>query len=110
MDAVEAVGVHVVREAAGTADARDEDEVFSRRAQLRHQLLHLSENSVVATAGTPTYILIGDEILACQLGLATGLDVCALLSVFCALYCGGHLPYASRMRLMRVVISETLNG
>ena len=44
VDAVEAVGVHVVREAAGAADAGDEDDVLARHAELRQHLLHLGED------------------------------------------------------------------
>ena len=41
VDRVDAVGVHVIREAAGAADPGDEDQLFPRNAQRGEGLLHL---------------------------------------------------------------------
>jgi hypothetical protein len=62
VDAVHAVGVHVVGKAGTTTDARDENDVFPGDAQLGEHLLHLGEDAIVATAGTPFYFLIAGEI------------------------------------------------
>ncbi len=59
VDGVEAVGVHVVREAARAADAGDEDEVLARDAELGQHLLHLREDRVVAAARAPADVLVG---------------------------------------------------
>ena len=67
VDAVYAVGVHVIGEAAGAADAGDENQVLTRNPDLRQHLLHLRQNGVVATTWTPAHILVGDEILSGQL-------------------------------------------
>ena len=62
VDRVHAVRVHVVREAAGAADARDEHDLLARDAEGRHHFFHLRENRVVAAAGAPTDILVAGEI------------------------------------------------
>ena len=67
VDGVDAVGVHVVREAARAADARDEDDLLPGDADLRKDLLHLREDGIVAAAGAPPHLLVGDEVLARQL-------------------------------------------
>jgi hypothetical protein len=59
---VEAIRVHVVREAARATDARNEHHVLARDAELWHQPLHVRENRVVAAAGTPADVLVGFEI------------------------------------------------
>ena len=66
VDAVDAVGVHVVGKAAGAADAGDEDEVLARDAQRRQHLLHLGQDRVVAAAGAPADVLVGLEVLLGQ--------------------------------------------
>ena len=68
VDRVEAVGVHVVREAAGAADARDEHKLFSRNAERRERLFHLREDRVIAAAGAPADFLIAGEVLGRQSG------------------------------------------
>src|SRR5918995_1454527 len=62
LDRVEAVGVHVVGEAAGAADAGDEDDLLARDAEFRHHLLHVVEDRVVAAARTPAHLLIRREV------------------------------------------------
>src|ERR1700733_2673825 len=61
---VEAVGVHVIREAAGATDTRNEDGIFTRHTEFRHHTLNLGENGVVTASGAPTYFLVGDKIFA----------------------------------------------
>jgi hypothetical protein len=73
VDRVEAVGVHVVREAARAADPRDEQELLARDAQLRHELLHGREDRVVPAAGAPPDLLVRDEVLAGELRERLGL-------------------------------------
>ena len=66
VDRMEAVRVHVVREAARAADAGKEDEVLARDAEVGEDALHLGEDRVVAAAGAPADVLIGLEVLARQ--------------------------------------------
>src|ERR1700737_4781773 len=66
MDAVKPVGVHVIREAAGAADAADEDDLLPRQPQLGHQLLHRGEDGEVAAPRAPAHFLIGDEVLLAE--------------------------------------------
>lgn len=63
VDGVHPVGVHVVREPGGAADARDEDDVLLRQPQLGHEALHRGEDGVVAAAGAPAHFLVGLEVL-----------------------------------------------
>ena len=67
VDGVEAERVHVVRQPARAADARDEDDVLLRVAEVGHHLLGLGEDRVVAAAGAPADLLVGHEVLAGQL-------------------------------------------
>ena len=53
VDAVEAVGAHVVREAARAADARDEHGLLRAQAFVAAQALHRGEDGVVAAARAP---------------------------------------------------------
>ena len=53
VDAVEAVGLHVVRKAARAADAGDEDGLFRPQVLVAAQPLHGGEDRVVAAAGAP---------------------------------------------------------
>ena len=62
VDAVEAVGVHVVREPAGAADAGDEDGLAAVDAELGEDLLRLREDGVVAAAGTPADVLVAGVV------------------------------------------------
>jgi hypothetical protein len=48
VDGVHAVGVHVVREAGGAADAGDEDDVLPGQAEFGHEALHGGQDGVVA--------------------------------------------------------------
>src|SRR5580658_6170161 len=61
---MEAVGVHVIGEAAGAADTRDKDNIFARHAEFRHHALDLGQNRVITASGAPAYFLVGDEIFA----------------------------------------------
>ena len=62
VDAVDAVGVHVVRKPAGAADAGDEHDLLAGDAERRQHLLHLREDRVVAAAGAPADVLVAGEI------------------------------------------------
>src|SRR5690349_5734552 len=53
MDAVEAVRLQVMREAARAADAGDEHRLLRLELLADEQLFHRRENRVIATAGTP---------------------------------------------------------
>src|ERR1044072_4266694 len=59
---VEAVDVHVVGEARGAANPRDKDNLLARDAEVGHHLLDAVEDGVVATARTPTHLLVGGEV------------------------------------------------
>src|SRR5205814_8120720 len=72
VDRVEAVGVHVVGVPARASDARDEDDVFLRNAEVRHRLLDRAQDRVVTTPGTPADVLIGLEVLLGQLARRFG--------------------------------------
>ena len=63
VDRVHAVGVEVVGEARGAADARDEDDVLALEAELGQEALHRGEDRVVAAAGAPAHLLVGGELL-----------------------------------------------
>ena len=63
---VKAERIHVVREAAGAADARNHHEFFARDAQLRKYGLHRGQNGVVAATGAPADFLIGLKIFLGQ--------------------------------------------
>ena len=66
VDAVNAVGVHIIGEAAGTANARNKDNLLFGHAQFRHHPLHLGQNRIIAAARTPAHSLVRDKILAGQ--------------------------------------------
>ena len=68
VDRVHAVRVHVVRKAAGAADARDEHDLLARDAERRHHLLHLREDGIVAAARAPADVLVAGEIGGFQNG------------------------------------------
>src|SRR5262245_32525370 len=63
VDRVEAVGVHVVREAARAADPGDEDDVLLGNTEIRHRLLDRGQDRVVAAARTPPHVLVRLEVL-----------------------------------------------
>ncbi len=64
VDGVHAVGVHVVREAGGTADAREEHGVLAAHAEVGHQHLDGGQDGVVAAAGAPAHLLVAAPVLA----------------------------------------------
>ena len=68
VDRVQAVGVHVVREARRAADARHEHQVLraSRRAR-RSCELHRGEDRVVTAARAPADLLVRLEVLPAEL-------------------------------------------
>src|SRR5207247_4425214 len=63
VDAVEAIGVHIVGKPAGTTDARNENDIMSRDIEVRHHPLYLCEDGVITATRTPSYILIRLKIL-----------------------------------------------
>ena len=66
VNGVEAKGVHVIGEAAGAADAGNDDEFFARDAQLGENGLHRGQDGVVAAAGAPANFLVGLKIFLGQ--------------------------------------------
>src|SRR5690606_25417446 len=64
VDGVHAVGVEVVGEAAGAADAGDEDDVLAAQPEVGQEGLDGLEDGVVAAAGAPADLLVGGEVLA----------------------------------------------
>ena len=62
MDGVEAVGVDVVGESAGAADAAGEDDLLTGNAEAGQGLLHLGEDGVVPAARAPADFLVGNEV------------------------------------------------
>jgi hypothetical protein len=66
MNGVKTEGVHVIGEAAGTANPRDDHKVLARDAELGKHSLHSGENGVVTATGTPTHFLVGLKILFCK--------------------------------------------
>ena len=79
VDGVEAVGVHVVGEAAGAADAGDEHDLLARHAEAGQRLLHLGEDGVVAAARAPADFLVAGEVLGGQRGRDVSVDMENLL-------------------------------
>jgi hypothetical protein len=76
VDAVHAIGVHVIRKPAAAANAADHYNIFFWDAQIGHNALHLRQNAVVATARAPPYLLIGSKIFggkgwSCCFGLGS---------------------------------------
>ena len=67
VDRVNAVGVHVVRQARRAADARHEHEVFGLDAGLGQHELDGGEDAVVTAARAPANFLVRLEVLARQL-------------------------------------------
>src|SRR5262249_20148062 len=93
------VGVHVVREAARTADPGDEDEVLACDTELGQHLLDLRQDGVVPAARAPADILIRDEVLLREPG---GFRRAGRA------HAASSLPFTSP--LQPATISETLNG
>src|SRR6266852_2456822 len=58
MDGVETERIHVVREAAGAADAGNHHKIFALDAELGKHRLHRGENGVVAAAWAPADFLV----------------------------------------------------
>src|SRR5579864_17488 len=63
MNGVKAEGVHVIREAAGAADSRNDHKVFALDAEFGENRLNRGENGVVPAAGAPADFLVGLKIL-----------------------------------------------
>src|SRR5262249_10314184 len=63
VNAVEAIGVHVVRESAGAADAGDEHHLLARNAERREGFLHLRQYRIVAAAWAPAHLLVAGQVL-----------------------------------------------
>src|SRR6202012_1270390 len=78
VNGVHAIGVHVIREPGGAADAREEHRVLAAHAEIGHEHLDGGENGVVAAARTPADLLVAGPVLAggdgdCGGGGAVGL-------------------------------------
>ena len=66
VDAVEAVGVHIIREARGASDAGHHHDVFLLNAQLGKYVLHGLQDGMVTAARAPFHHLITCKILFSQ--------------------------------------------
>ena len=62
MDRVHTVRVHVIGKAARTADTGDKHDVLARRTKRWQHLLHLRQNRIITTTGTPAHVLVTGEI------------------------------------------------
>ena len=69
MNAVHAIGIHVVGKTAAASNTTHNDYVFFRYAQIGHYALHLCQYAVIATAGAPPYFLIAGKIFSSQFRL-----------------------------------------
>ena len=63
VNAMHAVGVHVVREPAAAADPADEHRVLRGDAEVGHELLHGQQDAVVTTTRAPTHLLVAGPVL-----------------------------------------------
>jgi hypothetical protein len=72
VDAVDAVGLHVIRKPTRAADAADEHDLLARNAEARHDALDLGQDRVVTATRAPADFLIRHEVLARQ---RTGIGV-----------------------------------
>ena len=97
VDRVHPVGVHVVRETGGTADAGEEDRVLPAHAERGHQHLHGGQDGVVTAPRAPAHLLVAAPVLAG--GHRYGRGLC----------CGRH-DFPPRMAVMAASISITRNG
>ncbi len=66
VDAMETIGVHIVGEARGAADAADDNDVFLLLTQLRENVLNGLQDGVVTTTGAPFHHLIACKIFFSQ--------------------------------------------
>src|SRR5258707_872493 len=66
MNRMEAERIHVVREAAGAADAGNHHKILALDAELGEHRLHRGENGVVAAAWAPADLLVGLKVFFCQ--------------------------------------------
>ena len=62
MNCVHPVGVHVIGEPTGTTDSRNENHVFTRNTQFRHQFLDPCEDRIISASRAPTDRLIRNKI------------------------------------------------
>ena len=67
VNAVKAIGVHVIGKTRRATDTRNKHDLLARNAEFRHHLLHVVENRVVAAAWTPAHFLIGNKVSLLQL-------------------------------------------
>src|SRR6185503_5558528 len=67
VNTVKTVRVHVVRKTRRAANARHEHDLLTRNAELRHHLLHVVQNGVIAASRAPTHFLIGNKVSLLQL-------------------------------------------
>ena len=64
VDAVDAVGVHIVGKSAGAANAGDEDHILFKRILVCQNTLQLGQDGVIAAAGAPAHHLIRNKVFA----------------------------------------------
>ena len=64
VDRVQPVGVHVVREAGGAADAREEHRVLPPHPEVGHEHLDGGQDRVVPAARAPADLLVAGPVLA----------------------------------------------
>src|SRR5262249_52985343 len=86
-------------------DAGDEGEALPRNAELGEHLLHLRQDGVVPATGTPTHVLVGDEVLLARLLIGRAGCTHGWSSVTIS---SPALPLRSRRQGLG--ISETLKG
>ena len=63
---MKAIGLHVVREATGTADTTNHNEFFSRDTQFRKGFLYGIQYGIVTASGTPAYFVGWYKVLFCK--------------------------------------------
>jgi len=98
VDAVDAKGPHVVREAARAANPADHDEILLLVPELREDAGHGVEDGVVPASGTPADLLVGAEVLGGERRRRFGRDSS-----------GGH-GHTSRSSSILSAISPERNG
>ena len=62
MNAVHAIGIHVIRKPAAATDTAYNHNILSGNTERGHYFLHLCKNGIIAAAGAPAYFLICREI------------------------------------------------
>ena len=66
MDRMHAIGIHIIREPAATANPGYYNNVLPGYPQSRHDLLHLGEDDIIPASRAPANFLISGKVLGCQ--------------------------------------------